>query len=74
MQSRIPLPTDNIYKFYALFGLLIIIFGFGSIVYINKTTNELVYKSMVDLAGLKSIKTKSASESAQQKVVEKKSF
>lgn len=25
MQPRIPLPTDNIYKFYALFGLLIIL-------------------------------------------------
>ncbi|MPW31260.1 hypothetical protein F9L16_20000 [Agarivorans sp. B2Z047] len=27
MQSRIPLPTDNIYKFYALFGLLLLISG-----------------------------------------------
>ena len=25
MQSRIPLPTDNIYKFYALLGLLILL-------------------------------------------------
>ena len=25
MQSRIPLPTDNIYKFYALFGLLVML-------------------------------------------------
>jgi hypothetical protein len=25
MQSKVPLPTDNIYKFYALFGLLLLI-------------------------------------------------
>ena len=29
MESKIPLPTDNIYKFYALFGLLLFIFAFG---------------------------------------------
>ena len=25
MQSKVPLPTDNIYKFYAFFGLLLLI-------------------------------------------------
>lgn len=28
MQSKVPLPTDNIYKFYALFGLLLLIASF----------------------------------------------
>lgn len=40
MQNNIPLPTDNIYKFYALFGLLLFVFSVGSIVYINKQTNN----------------------------------
>ena len=35
MESRIPLPTDNIYKFYALFGLLLIIFSLGARVAVN---------------------------------------
>ena len=25
MEPRIPLPTDNIYKFYALFGLVVLL-------------------------------------------------
>ena len=47
--NRIPLPTDNIYKFYALFGLLLIIFSIGSTVLLSKSTNEKVYKYVVEL-------------------------
>jgi hypothetical protein len=27
MENKIPIPTDNIFKFYALFGLLLCIFS-----------------------------------------------
>lgn len=30
MENKIPLPTDNIYKFYALFGLLLLVFTIGA--------------------------------------------
>lgn len=53
MESRIPLPTDNIFKFYALFGLLLIIFGSGSILYVSKTTNDLIFESFVEYELLK---------------------
>ncbi len=38
MQSNIPLPTDNIYKFYSLFGLLLIISSIMAIVYVSNQT------------------------------------
>lgn len=72
MDNKIPLPTDNIYKFYSMFGLLLVIFGFGSIIYLNKTTNDLVFESMVELENLNSIKQRSALESTQEKVILRK--
>jgi hypothetical protein len=44
MESRIPVPTDNIYKFYALFGLLLVISSLLGAVYSTKSTNEAVYE------------------------------
>lgn len=43
MESKIPLPTDNIFKFYALFGVLILITSIISIVWINNSTNERIH-------------------------------
>lgn len=60
MENKIPLPTDNIYKFYALFGLLIIFFGFGSTLYVNKSTNDLLFGSAVELEILKSEENRSS--------------
>ena len=51
--DKIPLPTDNIYKFYALFGLLLFIFSVGATIALSKNTNENVYKLYVELESLK---------------------
>lgn len=47
MENKIPLPTDNIYKFYALFGLLLLVFSIGAALYVNRTTNDLVFDRIV---------------------------
>jgi hypothetical protein len=72
LQSRIPLPTDNIFKFYALFGLLLTIFGFASVLYLNKTTNELIYQSAIDVAELEAIIKKSPVQIAKLDVITKR--
>jgi len=43
MESRIPVPTDNIYKFYALFGLLLVISSLLGSVYVTQSANESVH-------------------------------
>ena len=48
MESKIPLPTDNIYKFYALFGLLLLVFAIGATLYVNRTTNDLLFGKLVE--------------------------
>ncbi len=74
MESRIPLPTDNIYKFYALFGLLFLVFGLGAIIYVNQSTNNLVYEVIVEYHRLKNIpeEVRSTTEEATFQVLDRK--
>jgi hypothetical protein len=44
MQPNIPLPTDNIYKFAALFGLVVFISTMLAMAYLTGKNNELVFK------------------------------
>ncbi len=53
MESRIPIPTDNIYKFYALFGLLLMVFSIGAVIYVANASNDVVLNSVVELEGLR---------------------
>ena len=53
MENRIPLPTDNIYKFYALFSLLLLIFSIGSSIYVIRSTNAQVVPLFIELETLK---------------------
>jgi len=53
MESKIPLPTDNIYKFYALFALFVFIFSVGAILYVNQTHNDRVLILYPELEALK---------------------
>lgn len=46
MESRIPLPTDNIYKFYALFGLLLFTFALASKLYLAESAIDKVIKML----------------------------
>ncbi len=55
MESRIPLPTDSLYKFWALFGTLCVIFFFGALLYVNNSYNERLFTSLVKLAELEDI-------------------
>jgi hypothetical protein len=48
MESKIPLPTDNIYKFYALFALLLFIFSVGMLVLVTQSTNRLIFDSVIE--------------------------
>jgi hypothetical protein len=72
MENPIPLPTDNIYKFYALFGLLLAIFGTGATLYVNKSTNDLAFEIAVEYETLKADPVRSVSEEVRFQVLQKK--
>ncbi|HHG3339870.1 hypothetical protein [Vibrio parahaemolyticus] len=72
MESRVPLPTDNIYKFYALFGLLLLIFSVSSLVYVNHSTNTLAFDIAVEYTTLAADPVRSVSEEARFQVLDNK--
>ena len=45
MDSKIPVPTDNIYKFLATFGLVLIVSSLTLLIYTYQATNEVVFKN-----------------------------
>lgn len=72
MENKIPLPTDSIYKFYALFGLLLFIFSLGATVYVSRSTNDLVFTSAIEYETLRAIEKPTAVEIAKSKGIEKR--
>ena len=72
MENRIPLPTDNIFKFYALFGLLLVVFGIGASLYVNQTTNDLVFKIAVEYETLKADPVRSMQQEIRFQVLKTK--
>jgi len=54
---KLPIPTDNIYKFYALFGLTLLITSMFSSIYFNEKTNDLVYKYAIELDSIEKTRT-----------------
>ena len=72
MENKIPIPTDNIFKFYAFFGLLLFIFSAGSIMYVVHSTNELAFQAIVEIETIKQIPNPSPVDLAKKQVLEKR--
>ena len=72
MENKIPIPTDNIFKFYALFGLLLFIFTASSIIYVTRSANELVFQSVVEVEAIKQIQNPSPVDKAKLQILEKR--
>jgi hypothetical protein len=53
MENKIPLPTDNIYKFYALFALFLLIFSFAATLYANRSSNEQIIGLLLQIEDIK---------------------
>lgn len=71
MQSRVPLPTDNIYKFYALFGLLLFLSCTYTFVNLQQSYNERAFKRHVELKTLQDLKELNATQSATKEILER---
>ena len=71
MDSKIPVPTDNVFKFYALFSLLVLVFSMGAVLYVNKTTNETLISALVEIETLKQEKSPSPPQQIKRAVLER---
>lgn len=59
MESKIPLPTDNIYKFYALFGLALLITSIIGAVSVSTSTNDKLHSLVKEYESIPVPKEKS---------------
>jgi Flp pilus assembly protein TadB len=71
MESRIPLPTDNIYKFYALFGLFLLITSIFGTLYSNSSTNEKIHSLVKEYTEV-SIQAVNEDQKALVEIIEKR--
>ena len=71
MESRIPIPTDNIYKFYALFGLVLFIAAIAIRISVYKNTNELVFSIAPELSALEVLEKPSPVEATKKELLKR---
>lgn len=72
MDSRIPLPTDNIYKFYALFGLALLIASMAAFLYVHKSTNEMAFGAAIEYEELNTKEHPTSIEKKRKELIEKR--
>jgi hypothetical protein len=54
MTPNIPIPTDNIYKFYASCGLVLLIAALVAFVYVQDSTNEKILNWLTSISQFES--------------------
>ncbi|HCE4573022.1 hypothetical protein [Vibrio parahaemolyticus] len=72
MQSRISIPTDNIYKFYATFGLVLLISTMALFVFVYSTFQANSHARYVELKVLASMSELTPEQSARKDILEAK--
>ena len=72
MENQLPVPTDNIFKFYALFGLLLFVFSAGSLIYVNNSINDTILTNIVEIEALKSVEKPTSAETVKRDVLKRK--
>jgi hypothetical protein len=72
MLSTVPISTDHIYKFFALFGLFLFISSGLSFVYLRFYSNELLYKEWIEFEMLKVKTDPSQEEETRRNILEHK--
>ena len=71
MDSRFSIPTDNIYKFYALFGLAFCIGALTLFVFTYNSHFETANSLFLELTKIDTIESPSAFEAKQKEILEK---
>ncbi|MBG0843990.1 hypothetical protein H3222_02075 [Pseudomonas chengduensis] len=72
MENRIPLPTDSLYKFVALFSMSLVIGAFYLTFYASDSSNAVIYDNWSELASLESLKEPNTEQAARKQLLEKR--
>lgn len=72
MENKIPLPTDSLYKFVALFSISLVIGAFYLTIYASTSTNDVVYEHWSELSVLQGTEKLTSEQSARKQMLERK--
>lgn len=72
MLDRVPVPTDNIYKFIALFSLVILIFSLWASFTLHNSTNEVVFKNLPEIETLKKLESRTHEQEVHLALMQRK--
>ena len=72
MDSKIPLPTDNIFKFVALFSIVLVISGFFLINDATVSSNEVVLEHWIERETLRDLEKPTPEQSMRLMLLDKK--
>ena len=70
MEPRMPLPTDNIYKFYAIFGLVLLLTTFYLFINIHNSYNERAIDRYVEIETLREIPQPTLGQDLRKSILE----
>lgn len=71
MLDRVPVPTDNIYKFIALFSLVVLVFSFWQVISVTTASNAIVIKNYPEIVELQSLEVRTLAQEAKLAVLER---
>jgi len=71
MLDRVPVPTDNIYKFIALFSLVVLVFSSWQIISVTTASNAIVIKNYPEIVELQSLEVRTLAQEAKLAVLER---
>ena len=71
MLDRVPVPTDNIFKFYALFSLVLLIFSIWGTINVQRSSNEVLFKIIPEIEVLKAQNSNEAESKIKLVMLEK---
>jgi chromosome condensin MukBEF MukE localization factor len=70
--NNLSVPTDNVFKFYALFSLVGLLFCFGSIIVLGDKTNEIIFSHADELELLKVVQSPNKAQQIRLATIQKK--
>lgn len=72
MQPNVPVPTDNLYKFQALFGLTLIISSLLGTVWLVQSSNDQIYEAAKEVASIDPASSPAAKDYAKAMAIKAK--
>lgn len=71
MDYKIPLPTDSLYKFVALFSIALLIGAFYVVVYASNNSNSIVYEHWGEYSALQNLEVLNKEQAVRKEIVER---